>query len=140
MKILHALVKSSLVFVLVEGERLLSLIFETPTYAQYGRCFAGFPCNPPSSPAGGLPPDSILAGRCPAIFHHPQLGACPQTLFFIFFLVARKKTEAKERTQKRPELGGRLHIFPNHSMNSLRSNSISYFVAQIAHLQSETQC
>ena len=30
MKILHALVKSSLVFVLVEGERLLSLIFKLP--------------------------------------------------------------------------------------------------------------
>jgi hypothetical protein len=29
-KILHALVKSSLVFVLVEGERLLSLIFINP--------------------------------------------------------------------------------------------------------------
>ena len=34
--------------------------------------------------------------------------------------------------RKRPELGGRNPIFSNHSMNSLRSNSISYFVAQIA--------
>ena len=75
----------------------------------------------------------------PAWPPQPLLGAFPQTLFFIFFLVARKKTEAKERARKRPELGGRLHIFPNHSMNSLRSDSISYFVAQIAILQSETQ-
>ena len=34
--------------------------------------------------------------------------------------------------QKRPELRGRNPIFSNHSMNSLRSNSISCFVAQIA--------
>ena len=35
----------------------------------------------------------------------------------------------KERVRKRPGLRGRLSDFPNHSMNSLRSNSISYFVA-----------
>ena len=75
----------------------------------------------------------------PAWPPQPLLGAFPQAPIFIFFLVARKKTEAKERTRKRPELGGRLQIFPNHSMNSLRSDSISYFVAQIALLQSETQ-
>ena len=40
---------------------------------------------------------------------------------------------------KSPELEGRLSDFPNHSMNSLRSDSISYFVAQIAFLQPETQ-
>jgi hypothetical protein len=49
-----------------------------------------------------------------------------------FLSVARKKTEAKERARKRPELRGRNHDFSKHSMNSLRSNSISYFVAQIA--------
>ena len=51
---------------------------------------------------------------------------------FIHFLsVARKKTESKERARNRPELRGRMSDFPNHSMNSLRSNSISYFVALI---------
>ena len=49
----------------------------------------------------------------PAWPPQPLLGAFPQTPIFIFFLVARKKTEAKERARKRPELGGRLHIFPN---------------------------
>jgi len=49
-----------------------------------------------------------------------------------FLSVARKKTEAKERVRKRPELRGRNHNFSKHSMNSLRSNSISYFVTQIA--------
>ena len=49
-----------------------------------------------------------------------------------FLSVARKKTEAKERARKRPELRGRNTNSSNHSMNSLRSNSISYFVPQIA--------
>ena len=35
-------------------------------------------------------------------------------------------------TQKRPELGGRNTNSLNHSKNSLRSNSFSYFVVQIA--------
>ena len=48
------------------------------------------------------------------------------------FWSARKKTESKERTRKRPELRGRNTNSSNHSMNSLCSNSISYFVAQIA--------
>ena len=34
--------------------------------------------------------------------------------------------------RKRPELGGRNTNSSNHSMNSLRSDSISYFVSQIA--------
>ena len=51
---------------------------------------------------------------------------------FIFFSVTRKKTEAKERVQKRPELRGRNTNSSNHSKNSLRSNSFSYFVTQIA--------
>ena len=42
-----------------------------------------------------------------------------------FLSVARKKTEAKERARKRPELRGRNTNSSNHSMNSLRSNSIS---------------
>ena len=49
-----------------------------------------------------------------------------------FLSVARKKTEAKERARKRPELRGRNTNSSNHSMNSLRSNSISYFVPLIA--------
>ena len=35
----------------------------------------------------------------------------------------------KDRVRKRPGLRGRLSDFPNHSMNSLRSNRISYFGA-----------
>ena len=39
--------------------------------------------------------------------------------FFLHFLsVTRKKTEAKERVRKRPELGGRLSDFSSHSMRS----------------------
>ena len=34
--------------------------------------------------------------------------------------------------RKRPELGGRYTNSSNHSKNSLRSNSLSYFVVQIA--------
>ena len=56
--------------------------------------------------------------------------AAPQSSFS--FCSARKKTESKERARKRPELRGRNTNSSNHSMNSLRSNSISYFVAQIA--------
>ena len=55
-----------------------------------------------------------------------------------FLSVTRKKTEAKERVRNRPELGGRLSDFSSHSMGSLRSNSISYFVACLA-LQAKTQ-
>ena len=35
-----------------------------------------------------------------------------------FLSVTRKKTEAKERVRKRPELGGRLSDFSSHSMRS----------------------
>ena len=57
-----------------------------------------------------------------------------------FLSVTRKKTEAKRKTAKsscvpsvasgKAErwLRGRMSDFPKHSMNSLRSNSISYFV------------
>ena len=38
----------------------------------------------------------------------------------------------KKVVPKTSWLGGRNHIFSKHSMNSLRSDSISYFVAQIA--------
>ena len=59
--------------------------------------------------------------------------ARPKPPFHSFsFWTARKKTESKERARKRPELRGRNTNSSNHSMNSLRSNSISYFVAQIA--------
>ena len=58
---------------------------------------------------------------------------CKVRLNLHFLSVTRKKTEAKERARKRPELGGRNTNSSNHSMNSLRSNSISYFVAQIAY-------
>ena len=47
------------------------------------------------------------------------------------FLSSLKETKQR-KVRKRPELGGRNHDFSKHSMNSLRSNSISYFVAQIA--------
>ena len=47
------------------------------------------------------------------------------------FLSSLKETKQR-KVQKRPELRGRNPIFSNHSMNSLRSNNISYFVAQIA--------
>ena len=57
---------------------------------------------------------------------------CKARLNLHFLSVTRKKTEAKERARKRPELGGRNTNSSNHSMNSLRSNSISYFVPQIA--------
>ena len=50
----------------------------------------------------------------------------------ILFLSSPKEEESKRKVQKRPELGGRNTNSSNHSMNSLRSNSISYFVAQIA--------
>ena len=47
------------------------------------------------------------------------------------FLSSPKETNQR-KVQKRPELRGRNTNSSNHSMNSLRSNSISYFVAQIA--------
>jgi hypothetical protein len=47
------------------------------------------------------------------------------------FLSSLKETKQR-KVQKRPELRGRNTNSSNHSMNSLRSNSISYFVAQIA--------
>ena len=50
----------------------------------------------------------------------------------VHFLSSPKENGTKRKVRKRPELRGRLSDFPNHSMNSLRSNSISYFVAQIA--------
>ena len=46
----------------------------------------------------------------------------------LFFLEA----DCEYNSQKRPELRGRKHDFSKHSMNSLCSNSISYFVPQIA--------
>ncbi len=45
-----------------------------------------------------------------------------------FLSVTRKKTEAKRKTAKTSWLRGRMSDFPKHSMNSLCSNSISYFV------------
>ena len=50
----------------------------------------------------------------------------------ILFLSSPKEEESKRKVRKRPELGGRNTNSSNHSMNSLRSNSISYFVPQIA--------
>ena len=47
---------------------------------------------------------------------------------FIFIFFGAKENESKE-TLKTSWLRGRLSDFPNHSMNSLCSNSISYFVA-----------
>lgn len=47
------------------------------------------------------------------------------------FLSSPKETKQR-KVRKRPELGGRNTNYLNHSMNSLRSNSISYFVPQIA--------
>ena len=47
------------------------------------------------------------------------------------FLSSLKETKQR-KVQKRPELRGRNTNSSNHSMNSLRSNSISYFVPQIA--------
>ena len=52
-----------------------------------------------------------------------------ETNVFISFSL---KVTNQRKGRKRPELRGRMSDFPNHSMNSLRSNSISYFVAQIA--------
>ena len=76
--------------------------------------------------------------KLPCLFHF-QLETSPSSSSFFHFLsVTRKKTETKERVRKRPELGGRNTNSSNHSKNSLRSNSFSYFVAQIAP-QSETQ-
>ena len=60
------------------------------------------------------------------------IGVITPTPNSFSFWSARKKTESKERPRKRPELRGRNTNSSNHSMNSLRSNSISYFVAQIA--------
>ena len=57
---------------------------------------------------------------------------CKYRATFFLFLSSPKDKETKRKVQKRPELGGRNTISSNHSMNSLRSNSISYFVAQIA--------
>ena len=59
-----------------------------------------------------------------------------QELFISFvsclsFLSSPKETKQR-KVRKRPELGGRNTNSLNHSMNSLRSNSISYFVTQIA--------
>ena len=48
----------------------------------------------------------------------------------VFISFSLKETNQR-KGRKRPELRGRMSDFPNHSMNSLRSNSISYFVAQI---------
>ncbi len=61
-------------------------------------------------------------------------GINPEGLFLsptllILFLSSLKDKESKRKVQKRPVLGGRNPIFSKHSMNSLRSNSISYFVA-----------
>ena len=50
---------------------------------------------------------------------------------YLSFLSSLKETKQR-KVRKRPELGGRNTNSSNHSMNSLRSNSISYFVAQIA--------
>ncbi|SEA34666.1 hypothetical protein SAMN05216462_1195 [Xylanibacter ruminicola] len=52
--------------------------------------------------------------------------------FGFSFLSSLKETKQR-KVRKRPELGGRNTNSSNHSMNSLRSNSISYFVAQIAY-------
>ena len=49
----------------------------------------------------------------------------PSYLFISFNL----KETNQRKGRKRPVLRGRLSDFPNHSMNSLCSNSISYFVA-----------
>ena len=66
-------------------------------------------------------------------YFESRRGDSPRTPYHSFsFWSAIKKTESKERARKRPELRGRNTNSPNHSMNSLRSNSISYFVAQIA--------
>ena len=48
------------------------------------------------------------------------------------FLSSLKETKQR-KVRKRPELGGRNTNSSNRSMNSLRSNSISHFVAQIAY-------
>ena len=65
--------------------------------------------------------------------HHLLISQPPSpSSFFHFLSVTRKKTETKERVRKRPELGGRNTNSSNHSKNSLRSNSFSYFVVQIA--------
>ena len=56
-----------------------------------------------------------------------------------FLSVTRKKTEPKERVRKRPELGGRMSDYRNHSMNSLRSNSISCRFACLAYATQESK-
>ena len=50
----------------------------------------------------------------------------------ILFLVTLRGDVFEYKPPKRPELRGRHTNSLNHSMNSLRSNSISYFVAPIA--------
>ena len=50
----------------------------------------------------------------------------------ILFLSSPKEKESKRKVRKRPELGGRLSDYRNHSMNSLRSNSISCRFACLA--------
>ena len=50
---------------------------------------------------------------------------------YLSFLSSLKETKQR-KVQKRPELRGRNTNSSNHSKNSLRSNSFSYFVVQIA--------
>jgi len=59
-------------------------------------------------------------------------GGYPHTPF-IFFLFRQKENRIKRKSSKTSWLRGRNTNSSNHSMNSLRSNSISYFVAQIAY-------
>ena len=58
---------------------------------------------------------------------------------FHFLSVTRKKTETKERVQKRPELRGRLSDYRNHSKNSLRSDSFSCRFACFAYATQESK-
>ena len=50
---------------------------------------------------------------------------------YSFSFCRQKENRIKRKSAKTSWLRGRKSDFPNHSMNSLRSDSISYFVAQI---------